>query len=238
MITFMNRLGRVFIDLSLLEQAFTHKSFHNENPSQSKGHNERLEFLGDAVLDLAMSHILMKQFPHLNEGDLSKLRASLVNERSLAEVANDFGFAEYLRLGRGELQTGGAQKPRLLASVFEAFIGALYLDGGFDVSLELVERLFLERILSQQGQVHFARDYKTRLQELTQDTYRQAPQYIVLEESGPDHEKIFVVQVSIQGQEIARGQGRSKKIAEQDSARIALEKLNQSQEEPVAPEEP
>lgn len=226
MITLTTRLGREFREPALLEQALTHKSFHNENVSVSRGHNERLEFLGDAVLDLALSDILMRMHPNLNEGDLSKLRASLVNEAILAEVANEYEFSKHMRLGRGELQTGGSQKPRLLASVFEAFVGALYLDAGFPETLAILEKMFTGRIRQLDGQVHFARDYKTRLQELTQETHRMAPQYVITEESGPDHDKNFVVQVKVADKEIAIGRGRSKKQAEQEAARLALEILS------------
>jgi ribonuclease-3 len=225
MTTLSTRLKRQFRDPSLLEQALTHKSFHNENPSLSKGHNERLEFLGDAVLDLALSDILMREFPSLSEGDLSKMRASLVNEAVLAEIANECGFSPQMRLGRGEMNTGGAQKPRLLASVFEAFVGALYLDAGFDESLEFMREIFSPRLEQRDAQLHFARDYKTRLQEMTQEAHRQAPQYVVVEEVGPDHDKNFVVAVKINGSEVARGAGRSKKQAEQEAARMALEVL-------------
>lgn len=226
MITLSERLKREFRDPALLEQALTHKSFHNENINISRGHNERLEFLGDAVLDLALSDILMRLYPAQHEGELSKLRASLVNEAILAEVASEFEFSKYMRLGRGELQTGGAQKPRLLASVFEAFVGALYLDAGFNETLRLLEAIFTPRIQQLDGQVHFARDYKTRLQELTQETHRLAPLYVILEETGPDHDKNFVVQVKVADKEIAVGQGRSKKQAEQEAARLALEVLS------------
>lgn len=226
MITLSQRLGRIFRDMALLEQAMTHKSFHNENTHLSKGHNERLEFLGDAVLDLALSDILMREFPQFNEGELSKVRASLVNEAVLAEIALELGFADHMRLGRGELQTGGTQKPRLLASVFEAFIGALYLDAGFAGALEFLQPVFDSRVKSQSGQVQFARDFKTRLQELTQEVHKQAPLYKVVEESGPDHDKIFKVLVQINNQNLAVGQGKSKKTAEQDAARLALEALN------------
>ncbi|MGE0763198.1 MAG: ribonuclease III [Bdellovibrionales bacterium] len=235
MTTLTQRLGREFRDPALLQQALTHKSFHNENLNVSRGHNERLEFLGDAVLDLALSDILMREFPLLDEGDLSKLRASLVNEAILAEVANEYGFAAHMRLGRGETQTGGAQKPRLLASVFEAFVGALYLDAGFDEALSLLKRMFNDRLKQTDGQVHFARDYKTRLQELTQEIHRHAPQYLVIEESGPDHDKTFIVVAKIGGRDVATGRGRSKKTAEQDAARLALEAL--AAQAPVPQEE-
>ncbi len=223
MTTLSTPWGHVFRDPGLLNQALTHKSFHNENPTSSLGHNERLEFLGDAVLGLALSDLLMKRFPELSEGDLSKLRASLVNEAILAEISLEQKFDQNLKLGRGELQTGGAQKPRLLASVLEAFVGAIYLDSGFQSAFDFVVQTFSGRLESLAGQDAYARDYKTRLQELAQEQHRQAPVYSVVSEVGPDHDKTFEVAVQVAGKEIARGKGRSKKQAEQDAARAALE---------------
>lgn len=223
--TLQEKLGHSFQDEKLLAQAITHKSFHNENSSDSPGHNERLEFLGDAVLDLVLSDLLMNRFPELPEGDLSKIRASFVNEAVLADMAREFGLDEVVRLGRGEILTGGAQKPRILASVLEAIIGAYYLDAGFLNSFKWVEELFSQRFENLDLSLHFALDYKTRLQELVQERHRQAPVYSVTGSDGPDHEKIFYVEVCISGDAVASGQGRSKKAAEQEAARLALEKL-------------
>lgn len=215
-------LIRDFRDPALLKRSLTHRSFHNENPAESEGHNERLEFLGDAVLDLALSDLLMRQFPEQPEGDLSKYRASLVNESELAEIALELKFHEFMRLGKGELNTGGSQKPRLLASVFEAFVGALYLDAGFQRAYEFLKEVFTPRFaaLATDGK---DRDFKTRLQERAQEQHRQTPAYDLVEEAGPDHNKTFVVSVRLGAQELATGKGRSKKQAEQEAARKALE---------------
>jgi ribonuclease III len=215
-------LKREFRDPRLLVQSLTHRSFHNENPDESVGHNERLEFLGDAVLDLALSDLLMREFPDLSEGDLSKFRASLVNEAELADIAKELDFDRHIRLGKGELSTGGAKKPRLLASVLEAYIGALYLDQGFPEAFEFMRDIFVPRFEKLTSEKH-DRDFKTRLQERAQEQRRQTPVYELVEESGPDHHKTFVVAVLVGDQELARGRGRSKKQAEQEAAKAALE---------------
>jgi len=219
----MNKIGYVFKNAELLSQALTHKSFHNENGADSVGHNERLEFLGDAVLDLALSDDLMLRFPQLSEGELSKIRASLVNEIALAEVAKGLELDQVLRLGRGEQQTGGAEKPRLLASGFEALVGAIYRDSDFSTVATWLRTVFAAKIDSLDLVEHYKTDYKTRLQEKAQEKHRQIPQYELEKEEGPDHDKTFYVILKISGEEIARGSGRTKKQAEQDAARVALE---------------
>lgn len=209
-------------------QAMTHRSFHHEEAAGSSvGHNEKLEFLGDAVLDLALSDQLMGHFAHLDEGSLSRIRASLVNEKVLAEIALELGMDERLRLGRGELQTGGAKKPRLLSSAFEAYLGAVYLDGGFEVAKELVQGLFAKRLKLIDPQGFFDEDYKTRLQELLQERFRLTPRYELVSEQGPAHDRLFQVAVIFQDQALAKGQGRSKKQAEQEAARAALQVIQQ-----------
>ncbi|MCB0364549.1 MAG: ribonuclease III [Bdellovibrionaceae bacterium] len=223
--TLQEKLGHRFQNESLLVQALTHKSFHNENGESSPGHNERLEFLGDAVLDLVLSDLLMQRFPELPEGDLSKIRASFVNEAVLAQMAQEFGLDQYMRLGRGEILTGGAAKPRILASALEAIIGAYYQDAGFQPSYEWISQLFGSRIDNLDLSLHFATDYKTRLQELVQERHKEAPRYAVTKSEGPDHEKTFYVDVRIGERVVASGQGRSKKSAEQEAARVALESL-------------
>lgn len=215
-------LIRDFRDPSLLKQSLTHRSFHNENPADSHGHNERLEFLGDAVLDLALSDLLMRHFPEQPEGDLSKYRAAMVNESELAAIALELKFDEIMRLGRGELNTGGSQKPRLLASVFEAYVGALYLDSGFQKAYDFLREVFTPRFASLAADGK-DRDFKTRLQERAQEQHRQTPTYDLVQEEGPDHNKTFVVSVKLGAQELATGKGRSKKQAEQEAARRALE---------------
>jgi ribonuclease-3 len=212
-----------FRDHQLLQQSLTHKSFCNESPGVSCQHNERLEFLGDAVLDLVLSDCLMKQFPESNEGDLSKIRAGLVNEVTLAKVAAELELHEALRLGRGEQMSGGHLKPRLLASVFEALVGAIYLDCGFDRVREFVISVFDSRIRATNPLRLYETDYKTRLQEILQERFRKAPVYLVIHDEGPDHSKTFHVEVKLDQQTLAVGTGRSKKQAEQNAASIALE---------------
>jgi ribonuclease-3 len=211
-----------FKDPTLLVQSLTHKSFCNEAPGVDCQHNERLEFLGDAVLDLVLSDRLMQQFPNLNEGDLSKIRAGLVNENTLSQVATELELQDALRLGRGELMSGGNLKPRLLASVFEALVGAIYLDCGFARVHSFVTAVFLARTEATDPLRLFETDYKTRLQEILQERYRKAPIYIVIHDEGPDHSKTFHVEVKLDQKTLAVGQGRSKKQAEQQAACNAL----------------
>jgi ribonuclease-3 len=216
-------LGHRFADPRLLEEALTHKSFLNENSTAGRRHNERLEFLGDAVLGLCVGHLLMERFPDVREGDLSMIRAQVVNETHLAEVAAQLSLGEWLYLGRGEEQTGGRRKPSLLADACEALLAAVYLDGGFPAAFGVVKKLFDPRFaaLEQPGKS----DFKTRLQERAQAALRETPRYSVVDAQGPDHEKKFVVAVLVGGKELARGQGRSKKEAEQKAAQAALEKV-------------
>ena len=223
--TFLEKFRQEFSNSGLLRQAFTHRSYHNENPTKSKGHNERLEFLGDAVIDLVLSDYLMKRFPEMNEGNLSKIRASLVNEASLAAIALEMGFDLELRLGRGEAMTGGAKKPRLLASSFEAFVGCLYREQGYQDSYNFLETLFKERIDHMDMSISYETDYKTRLQELVQDKSKKTPSYFVVNEEGPDHDKTFFVEVRLANDILAVGRGKSKKQAEQESAHLALKGL-------------
>jgi ribonuclease-3 len=222
-------LGYQFNSPELLERALTHKSYANE---QSGGlttvglDNERLEFLGDAVLDLALSESLMRRFPMDPEGGLSKKRASLVNEETLARIALGLGLDSSLRLGKGEVKTGGLQKPRILASSLEAVFGAIFLDGGYLAATKAVETLFDSRLEDiGNSDVDFKDDFKTRLQERVQEVHRATPTYKVEGESGPDHDKLFEVSVRINEQILATGSGKSKKAAEQDAARQALEKM-------------
>lgn len=222
--TLPKKLGYEFRAPTLLEQALTHRSFHNENPAESKGHNERLEFLGDAVLDLIISEKLFSLHPDLAEGDLSKLRASFVNESSLAEISRGMEIGKSLRLGRGEEITNGCDKPRLLACTFEAIVGAIYLDGQYEKAKTFVLKHFDERLSAPFAEGDHA-DYKTRLQEKTQQQHRKTPIYELLGEQGPDHEKVFRVCVKLDGVVLGEGEGRSKKAAEQLAAQVALQKI-------------
>ena len=176
--------------------AVTHKSYSNEHRDDAGSDNERLEFLGDAVVDLAISHRLMESFPAASEGELSKLRALIVNEEGLARISRRMGLGELLLLGRGEELTGGREKSSVLADALEAVIGAVYLCAGMDKVMELVDRHFQE-VLEGVADGRSGYDYKTALQEGVQTKLRQAPRYRVVSESGPDHEKIFEVEVSI-----------------------------------------
>ncbi len=217
------KIGYEFKNRTLFEQSLVHKSFHNESAGKSIGHNERLEFLGDAVLDLSLSDLLMRQFPNLHEGELSKIRAGLVNETLLSQVANDLGFSAHIKLGKGESQSGGALKPRLLSSVFEAFVGAFYLDSDFAQVHQFLKRVFLPKIENVDHTHHYQGDFKTRLQEKIQEKFKQTPTYEVLKEEGPDHEKVFHVKVRVGTKSLADGYGKSKKAAEQEAAKKALE---------------
>jgi len=207
----------------LLIAALTHKSYINEH-RDGGAHNERLEFLGDAVVDLAISHRLMERFPRATEGELSKLRALLVNEDSLARVARAAGLGELLLLGRGEELTGGREKSSVLADALEAVIGAVYLGGGLPRVMDLVDRHFGEA-LAGVAEGRNGLDHKTLLQEGAQERLRLAPRYRVVAESGPDHDKTFEVEVLIGEEPYARASGKSKKEAEQQAARRALQRL-------------
>lgn len=217
----MNKLE--FKNKSLLTQALTHKSYYNENSKLGLGHNETLEFLGDAVLDLVLSTFLMKGYPHFNEGELSKVRANLVNEQFLAQIGKDISLDKQLMLGKGEKQSGGFNKPRLVASAFEALIGAIFLDAGYDQVAEFIQKIFQPKIEVLDLTMPFKDDYKTRIQEKIQKEKNRTLKYELVRVEGPDHDKLFFVNLKISDQLIATGKGRSKKRAEQDAARLALD---------------
>ena len=223
-------LGYRFNDPSFLDCALTHRSYANENPDLLRQDNERLEFLGDAVLTLCISDMLMKKFPDLTEGDLSKIRSSIVNEKPLARLARELRLGDYLLLGRGEEISGGRLKSSLLANALEAMIAAIYCDTGFDGVCGFVGRRFLPLLDTGDIKILY-RDYKTSLQEMTQNRFRVIPRYSVLREFGPDHDKVFQVRVAVGDIVSAAGLGRNKKEAEQRAARKvlgALEKLPQA----------
>ena len=213
-------LGHAFRDPALLTAALTHKSYLNENPQHTAGDNERLEFLGDAVLDLVIGHLVMERFPKAREGELSIARAAMVNETGLATLAGEIGLGEWLFLGRGEEQTGGRKKPSLLADAMEAVTGAIYLDAGFEATYRVFAKLFGERIANLDDPGYT--DFKTRLQELAQGLYKETPRYTVAAEAGPDHDKRFQVVVTLGSRQYATAIGRSKKEAEQKAAEAAL----------------
>ncbi|WP_413287457.1 ribonuclease III [Bdellovibrio sp. HCB337] len=213
-----------FKNESLIARAMTHKSFAHELRGKLE-HNEKLEFLGDAVLDLVLGEYLMELFPADGEGSLSKKRASLVNEEVLSKLASELELSKFLQLGKGEATTGGAQKPRLLGSAYEALLGAIFLDGGFDVVREFVRREFTKLIEGLDPAQDFERDYKTRLQEVMQRDTKETPVYEIISEEGPPHARVFTVCVRVKEVNLATGTGKSKKAAEQAAAQKALELL-------------
>ena len=209
-------LGHQFKDKELLIRALTHRSYANEHRKENRRDNEKLEFLGDAVLDLAVGHMLMARYPKLREGQLSVTRSQVVSEHGLSTLARELGLGDWLYLGKGELKSGGRFKASILADALEAVIAAVYLDAGFTAVWELVARLFEKGIGSVEETGFY--DFKTRLQELAQSRLKATPRYRVVATSGPDHAKQFEVAVEIAGREWGRGQGASKKRAEQYAA--------------------
>ena len=214
-----------FRDVRLLEDALTHKSYVNEQRPASGSDNERLEFLGDAVLSLVVSEQLAVLQPHSTEGALSKHKARLVSESMLADVARRLKLGSCLRLGRGEELSRGREKDSLLADAVEAVIAAVHLDGGLESSRRVVASLLQEELAHVASQRHRPgeNDYKTQVQEWCQRRFDSLPSYTVVRESGPDHDKLFEVEVSVNGAVVGRGTGRSKKEAEQSAARQALQ---------------
>ena len=213
-----------FRDQRLLDTALTHRSFVNENPSPARPDNERLEFLGDAVLELCVSDMLMRQFPDHAEGRLSQLRASIVNEQPLAELAKSFGIGDCMLLGRGEESSGGRSKASLLANALEAILAAIYLDSGFGEVSGFIQGLFAP-LIREEGQPFVYRDYKTTLQQLAQNRFREIPRYTLIREYGPDHDKTFEIELSVADRITSTGTGKNKKEAEQRAAEKALREL-------------
>ncbi|MBI5582802.1 MAG: ribonuclease III [Deltaproteobacteria bacterium] len=218
-------LGYFFQDPELLVQAVTHRSYVHENPSAGSKDNERLEFLGDSVLNLSLSHLIFHRYPELDEGELSRMRAGLVNESQFRKLAEKLGLGKCLRLGRGEEKSGGREKGSLLADAFEALLGAIYLEAGYEAAFRVTETLLTPVLRSSRAGLLRGFDFKTELQEYCQGRYKKTPDYEVLKEEGPDHRKLFYVKVRLAGLDIGQGQGRSKKAAEQEAARAALGQL-------------
>lgn len=218
-----DRIGYIFNDKQLIIEALTHKSF------KTPYNNERLEFLGDAVLDLIVGEYLYKLFPKSDEGVLSKIRASLVNEEGFARLAKEIDLGSYLFLSTAEENNKGRSKNSLLSNAFEAIIGAIYLESGLqkanDIAIALIEASYPKIDLDT-----LSKDYKTALQELTQALYGITPTYALLSASGPDHNKTFEVAIMLESKQIATAKGKSKKAAQQDAAKIALENLKGSNE--------
>lgn len=233
------KLGYTFKRIETLLQALTHTSYGHEFLQVQRAEerdNERMEFLGDAILALLLSARLLERFPEANEGELSKMRAGIVNEKTLASLAAKIELNQYIRLGKGESLTRGHQKPSILSSGFEALAAALYLDGGFGAAQEVLLRLFDPILDSFESRAQWVNnlDSKTRLQEMSQARFRQAPTYNLLRSHGPDHAKIFEVEVKIGQKVLGEARGTSKKQAEQAAARVALEVLMAADQPTVA----
>lgn len=221
MVELQNKIGYHFKNSALLTEALTHSSFANEHKAQHIKYNERLEFLGDAVLSIVVSDYIFKNCPELPEGELTKLRASLVCEKSLFEFAKKIDLGKHLILSKGERNNGGAERPSILSDAFEALIAAIYIDGGFTSASKHILNFVVPAIKnSKKKRIN---DYKTTLQEIIQKNPGEQLEYVLVDESGPDHNKHFVVEVHLNSNVIGKGGGRSKKEAEQQAAREALE---------------
>ena len=217
-------IGYTFKNDKLLHNALVHTSYINENKSHPKNSNERLEFLGDAVLELVTSDYIFTNFPELSEGEMTKLRAGVVCEPSLAAYARKIDLGEYIKMGKGEVASGGARRDSVLSDAYEAVIGAIYLDGGYEPAAKFILDALKDDIHSQKG-LRWIADCKTHLQEQLQK-HSQAPiEYYVIKEEGPEHEKIFTVELAHEGKVMAQGSGRNKKEAEQNAARVAIERF-------------
>ena len=215
-----------FTNKALIYQAFTHSSYVNEHRRKQFTDNERLEFLGDAVLELSVSKFLFEKFPNMSEGELTKLRASIVCEPSLVVFANELNFGQFVLLGKGEELTGGRERPALLADVFESFVGALYLDQGLDVVVAFLERVVFPKV--EVGAFSHVMDFKSQLQEIIQQSNNGLLHYEIVDEKGPAHNRTFISRVLLNDQELGLGHGKSKKEAEQQAAQSAMVMLKQS----------
>lgn len=218
------RLRIPLTDINLLDRAFTHTSYANENRAARVKHNERLEFLGDAVLDLIIGEYLFKTYPQMTEGELTKIKAATVCETSLATCSSKLHFGNYLLLGRGEATSGGRERASILADTFEAVIGALYVNTSYEVTAQFVLS-HLQGYLEKAKDGKLGKDYKTMLQEYVQQEGEKQIVYTLLSESGPDHDKIFCMEVRIEGKAYGSGTGKSKKEAEQNAAQVTLDYL-------------
>ena len=220
------KLGIQFNDISLLERALTHRSYLNENKDVDKN-NERLEFLGDAVLELITSEQLYEKYPNHPEGDLTSFRSAIVRTESLAQASRELNYGKYLRLAKGEEDSGGRDKDYILANTFEAVLGAIYIDQGYKECKKLVDRILISKIKNiVENRLDI--DNKTKIQELAQAKYRETPTYEVLCEHGPDHDKEFVVAVKIGDKTIGKGKGGSKQKAEESAAQKGLKYIEKA----------
>jgi ribonuclease-3 len=220
-------LGLKFNNKHLLEEAFTHKSYTNENANSTTRNYERLEFLGDAVLDFVTAELLYTRFPDLSEGELTRLRSALVKMDTLAELGRQLGFGPLIRMGKGEVRSGGRERASTLGRVFEALIGALYLDSGLE-SVRAFVIPHLSRLQEQLMQEALAKDARTRLQEWSQALHGLTPTYTVLSVEGPDHNRTYQVEVRLGDDVLAQGTGRSILLASQNAAVIALQRVSQN----------
>jgi ribonuclease III len=218
------KLGIVFKDRALLELALIHSSYINENPGLAPASNERLEFLGDAVLGLVTAEKLYQDFPESDEGELTRLRSALVRRETLAQIAGLINLGDYLYLGVGEEAGGGRKKPANLARALESLIAAIYLDGGLELAREFISKLFGPEIW-EQAQEGAGTDYKSKLQEIMQAQQQVTPDYQLIKATGPDHAREFTIEVKAGDTFLGKGTGKSKKAAEMDAARVALENL-------------
>ncbi len=226
MLQLQEKIGYTFKDIGILRTAMTHSSYANESRDKRIECNERIEFLGDSVLSLITSDYIYLQYRQTPEGELTKIRASVVCEQALFEVANLLGLSDHILLGKGEEAGGGRNRPSILADAMEALIGALYLDGGFEVAQKFVLTYLKPKIaLAAKGKTF--RDYKTMLQEIVQKSKEEVLSYRLVSESGPDHNKHFEVEVLLNSNVFAKGEGRSKKEAEQMAARSALKLMGE-----------
>lgn len=228
-------LNIFFTNKELLYQAFTHSSYVNEHRRKLFTDNERLEFLGDAVLELSVSKFLFQKYPHMSEGELTKLRASIVCEPSLVIFANELHFGQFVLLGKGEELTGGRERPALLADVFESFIGALYLDQDLHTVVEFLERVMFPKI--EIGAFSHVVDFKSQLQEMVQQSNNGSLQYEIVDEKGPAHNRTFISRVLLNEEVLGIGNGKSKKEAEQQAAQSAMQYLQQQSSEPLIEQE-
>ena len=222
---FEQSLNLDFNDKLLIQRALTHKSYPNENRRLNLKDNERLEFLGDSVLSLSVSTYIFNKFTNLPEGELAKMRAVIVSAPILAEAAKRIELGQFLFLGKGEEMTGGRERDSILADTMEAIFGALYLDQGFTAAADFILELLKIDIINVAEGNHI-QDYKTMLQEVIQENGNNRPEYEVVDEEGPDHNKTFIVAVKLNEDSLGSGQGSSKKEAEQEAAKVALDKLN------------
>lgn len=225
------KIQYTFHDKNLLIEALSHSSYVNEQLETNIRNNECLEFLGDAVLSLVIGDLLMRRFPDMKEGDLSRMRARLVNESQLAKIARALNLGSYIRLGKGEIQSNGMEKKSILADAYEALVAAVYMDNGFDTAFRVVENSFATLLDSIKTPVVLD-DYKSQLQEIVQVTQQAMPSYRIIEESGPDHDKAFRVEVEV-GDIRKEGVGKSKKTAEQNAASKALKTLGKTDGSPA-----